>query len=86
MCKWIKCSEKLPQDEFRCWIVVKESEVVDGVFEKSVIRHEWNDSKLNYITTQEPGFRLDDEYCFYAYLDTASYWMPYFTPDPPSDI
>lgn len=69
--KWIKCSEKLPEHEKRCWAFIKDGRVLDLVFDKKT----WRD---------EPGFRYEDSSGSLP-LDEISHWMPYFTPEPPKE-
>lgn len=81
--EWVKCSERLPEYDHRYWIVDKERIIDCGWFERKIRRLVWNAEKLQFVETIEPGWRLDEEYNNYSFLDTITHWMPYFTPELP---
>lgn len=81
--KWVKCSDRLPEEDQFCWVCTKDKEVIDLYFNKTMDRYEW--TPIRYVKTVEPGFR-DDGYNREWFLDEILYWMPYFTPQPPDDF
>lgn len=83
MTEWISVKTTLPKEDQECWVCTKDKKVCWGIFEEKKIRYKWVESE--FVHTPEPAFRLDDEYCKYFYLDEATHWMPYFTPEPPND-
>lgn len=79
--KWIKCSDRLPDEDQHCWVYDYEKDVFDA----------WYQNKLPFYLTREinpyykNGFVTDFETESYASLEEIEYWMPYFTPEPPEE-
>lgn len=88
MTRWIKTTERLPEEKEYCWLYGKSDEdlsetSVRYVFEGRFDSRSYEIRGCKFLSG--PGWELDGNRSDYVLTDRVSHWMPYYTPEPPND-